>query len=260
MSFFREDDAPAHLCHKDDMRVEPIDLYNLLMSIKPEGLTENAWLRRADVNRNFFQGLKKGANPRMDILEKVIVAAGLTPAQFYDTVSERGHPPADDGSLKAGLPFQRRDEPLDVPLVGTAQGSDFEAEEDGKITFVERMDLDLENVVDNVRRPASLAGRTEVYALTVVGNSMSDRYEEGDPVYVDPRRQPKPGDYVVVQLIKRDDLGEGRIVTALLKQFRRKTSQFVELYQKKPEVTFTIPMSEVAHIHRVIPWNEIVFF
>lgn len=235
-------------------------LYALLMSIKPDGLTENAWLSRAAVNRNFFQGVKNGKRPRSDLLEKVIIAAGLTPAQFYDLEGGRAAPPADDGTPKAGLPFQRRDEPKDVPLVGTAQGSDFEVEEDGKITFIERMDLDFENVVDYVRRPSSLAGRLDVYAITVIGDSMADKYEDGDPAYVDPRRQPRPGDFVVVQLISRDSEGEGRVTAALLKQLVRKTSKIVELKQSNPAVNFTISSSEIAHIHRVIPWREIVFF
>lgn len=260
VSFFRERDGGEGLCHKDDMQEDAPRLYTLLMSIKPDGLTENAWLSRADVNRNFFQSVKKGKKPRSDILEKVIIAAGLTPAQFYDLEGARASTPKDDGAAKAGLPFQRRDEPRDIPLVGTAQGSDFEVEEDGKITFVERMDLDFENVVDYVRRPSSLAGRLDVYAITVIGDSMADKYEDGDPAYVDPRRQPRPGEFVVVQLIRRDDEGEGRIATALLKKLVRKTSKLIELEQNNPPVTFTIPATDVAHIHRVIPWREIVFF
>lgn len=235
-------------------------LYRSLLSIKPEGLTENAWASRAGVSRNFFQSVKNGKRPRSDTLEKVVAAVGFTPAQFYDLEGVKATAPIDDGSPKSGLPFQRRDEPQDIPLVGTAQGSDFEVEEDGRITFVERMDLDFENVVDYVRRPSSLANRKDVYAITVCGDSMADKYEDGDPAYIDPRRQPRPGDFVVLQLVKRDDDGEGRISSALLKKLVRKTSKEIELRQYNPEVNFTIPASEVAHIHRVIPWREIVFF
>jgi len=246
--------------HKDDMPEAVAPLYELLLSVQPEGLSENAWASRAQVSRNFFQAVKGGSRPRSDTLERVIVAAGLTPAQFYDLEGGKRRAPVDDGSPKVGLPFQRRNEPLDIPLMGTAQGSDLEIKDDGTITFVERMDLDMANVVEMLRRPASLAGRNDVYAITVIGNSMADRYEDGDPAYIDPRRQARPGEYVVVQLIKRDDDGEGRLCVALLKQLVRKTSTYVELRQTNPEVTFTIPMNEVHAIHRVIPWREIVFF
>lgn len=247
------------VCHIDDMPGD-MSLYDLLLSIKPENLTENAWIKRADVSRNFFQAVKKGSRPRSDTLEKIIVAAGLTPAQFYDLEGGRKTAPKDDGTPKMGLPFQRRDEPLDLPLMGTVQGSDMEVEADGKIAFVERMDLDMSHTVEYLRRPSSLANRKEVYAITVIGNSMADRFEDGDPAYVDPARQPRNGDYVVVQLVRQEDDGEGRLHIALLKKLVRKTSTYVELYQKNPECTFTIPLNEVHAIHRVVPWREIVFF
>lgn len=257
MSFLSVRDRQMSLCHKDDMENDA-KLYRLLMSIKPDNLTENAWLRRADVSRNIFQSIRKGARPRTDTLEKLVTAVGYSPAQFYEL--EGRAPDAEPTPAPSELPFRRRDERADIPLVGTAQGSDFEVDEDGKITFVEKMDLDFENVVDHVRRPASLANRKDVYAITVVGSSMAEKYEDGDPAYVDPHRQPKAGDYVVVQLIKRDGDGEGRVSSALLKRLVKKTSQMVELEQNNPKCRFTVSRSEVAHIHRVIPWAEIVFF
>lgn len=260
MSFTSVEDRSDAMCHKDDMTEEGSPLYRLLMSIKPEGLTENAWTKRAQVSRNFFQSVKRGAKPLAENLEKIVEAIGYTPAQFYDLQGGRASPPKDDGSRKRGLPFQRRDEPHDVPLLGTAQGSDFEVSEDGKVTFIEKMDLDMENVIDHVRRPASLANRRDVYAITVVGDSMADRYQDGDPAYVDPKRQPRSGDYVVVQLIRRDANGEGRVSSALLKRLVRRTSTHTELCQTNPQAQFTIPNTDIAHTHRVIPWSEIVFF
>lgn len=240
--------------------VSEAPLYRLLMSIKPDGLTENAWLKRADVSRNFFQAVKAGSRPRSDTLEKVVMAAGYTPAQFYDLEGGKKRPPKDDGSAKSGLPFQRRDEPQDVPVMGTAQASDMEIETDGKVRFIERMDLNMSEPVEYVRRTGGLANMPRVYAIKVVGDSMSDRYEDGDPAYVDPSQRPSNGDYVVVQLVKHDEDGEGHLHIALLKQLVRKTTTYVELYQKKPESTFTIPLKEVHAIHRVVPWKDIVFF
>ncbi|QJR00909.1 S24 family peptidase [Sphingobium yanoikuyae] len=260
VSFTSENDAGVGLCHKGDMTDEGSPLYRLLMSIKPESLTVNAWAKRADVNRNFFQSVKNGSQPIAANLEKVVQAIGYTPAQFYDLQDGKVVKRVDDASPKSGLPFQRRDEPHDVPLVGTAQGSDFEVSEEGKVTFIEKMDLDMENVIDHVRRPASLANRTEVYAITVVGDSMADRYRDGDPAYVDAKRQPRAGDYVIVQLVRRDDSGEGRISAALLKQLVRRTSTYTELCQTNPPAQFVVPNNEIAHTHRVIPWSEIVFF
>ena len=235
------------------------NLYTLLMSIKPAGLTANAWASRAGVSRSFFTDVRGGTNPRTDTLEKVVSVAGYTLAQFYDLDGARTvAPPKPD--LVDPLPFRGVNDPLDIPLLGTAQGSDLEIGEDGSVVFVERMDLDLANVVEYLRRPPSLAGRDDVYAITVIGNSCAPRYEDGDPAYVEGRRQPSPGDYVVVQLKQVAADEEERLHIALFKQLVRRTSAFVELRQSNPDLTFQVPLSEVHAIHRVKPWREVVFF
>lgn len=89
---------------------------------------------------------------------------------------------------------------------------------------------------------------------------MSPRYEEGDPAYVDPKRQPRVGDYVVVQLREETEEGDERLRSALLKRLVRRTSTLVELCQLNPPMTFTVPAKDIYAIHRVIPWREIVFF
>lgn len=235
-------------------------LYDLLMAIKPENLTPNAWASRAKVSRSFFTDVRDGTTPKTSTLEKVLSAIGYSMAQFYElpnaaTVAPISVPVAPEPP-KQRLPFTAPGESLDVPLMGTAQASDMEVSEEGAISFVERMDLSLHNVVDHVRRPASLANRREVYAITVVGDSMADRFWEGDPVYVDPKRQPHGGDFVVVQLRNGDD----DVHLALLKKLVKRTSQEIELEQTNPAVRFTVPIRDVAAVHRVIPWNEIVFF
>lgn len=231
-------------------------LYDLLMAIKPENLTPNAWASRAKVSRSFFTDVRNGTVPKTSTLEKVLGVVGYTMAQFYDLPNAASVAPISEPAPRQKLPFTRGGEAMDVPLLGTAQGSDMEVSEDGTIKFIERMDLSMGNVVDFVRRPESLAARREVYAITVVGDSMADRYWEGDPAYVDPKRQPRAGDFVVVQL--RD--GHDDVRLALLKKFVRRTSQEIELEQTNPAVRFTVPIADVAAVHRVIPWNEIVFF
>jgi hypothetical protein len=235
--------------------------YDLLMSIKPDNLTPNAWLSRAGVNRSWWGDLRNGTVPKVDTLEKVLRAIDWTPAQFEDLKGSVGLRSQATGAPAPVLPFRGRNEPMDLPHYGTAQGSDLEVAEDGAIQFIERMDLDLGNVVEYLRRPPALAGRDDVYAISVIGNSVAPRYEDGDPAYVEARRQPRPGDYVVVQLLRRDDEdGDAKLHIALLKQLVRKTSTYVELAQSNPPLNFTIPLTEVHAIHRVKPWREIVFF
>lgn len=243
------------VCHRADGMPST---YDLLMSIKPEGLSVNAWASRAKVNRSFFHDLKKGSNPGTETLKKVLGAIDVTLAQFYDLEGAVRAAPL-TGIKPDTLPFQGAEEPLDVPLLGTAQGSDIKVGESGSVQFVERMDLNQHHIVDYVRRPAALLKRRDVYAITIVGESCAPRYEDGDPAYVDPKRQPRPGDFVVVQL-KQMDGDEEQLHIALVKQLVRRTSTYVELKQCNPEIQFTIPTAEIHAIHRIIPWKEIVFF
>lgn len=245
-------------CHT--RRVPVGNLFEQLQSIKPEGLTMNAWASRAGVSRSWFFDVRKGAVPKTDTLEKVVGAAGFTLAQFYDLPGVVDAAPIDEpGTYKKQLPFTGPSETLTIPLLGTAQGSDLEIAEDGTVSFIERMDLDTSNVVEYLRRPEALLGRDDVYAITVVGDSVSPRYEDGDPAYVSSKQRARNGDYVVVQM-KRLEGDEERLHIALLKVLVRRTSTHLHLCQKTPEVEFAVPIAEIHAVHRVIPWREIVFF
>lgn len=249
------------LCDSSAMADGESLLYTLLLSIKPDNLSINAWASRAGVNRSWFYDVKGGANPRTEMLDRVVEAAGYTPAQFHDLRRNvQNKPGAEPAPASRGLPFRRRHEPMDIPHLGTAQGSDMEVQVDGTILFVERMDLDEANVVDHIRRPESLIGQDDVYAITVIGDSVAPRYDDGDPAYISAKQKPRHGDYVVVQLKKQGDDGEERLHIALLKKLVRRTSTYIELCQHNPEVQFTIPLTQVHAVHRVIPWKEIVFF
>lgn len=238
-------------------------LYAMLKSIQPESLTENAWASRAKVNRSWFNDVRNGATPRTDTLEKVVAAAGLTLAQFYEldhSTKQSAKLRAPTSSTNKDLPFRRPQEPLDIPLLGTAQGSDMEVREDGAVVFVERMDLDASNVVEYLRRPEALIGRDDIYAISVIGDSMTPKFESGDPAYVSSKQRARNGDYVVVQLKRVESDGEERLHIALLKRLVKRSSSYIELCQTEPEATFTIPLKEIHAIHRVIPWKEIVLF
>jgi len=223
-----------------------MSLYDLLMSIKPAELTPNAWMKRAEVNRSWLGDVRRGVTPKSDTLAKMVEAAGLTMAQFYEL--QEGITSNVANNLIKPLRSSPTKLPQDLPLLGTVQGSDMSVGG----ALVERMEI-AEGPIDLLERPDTLLGRNDVYALTIVGHSVSPKYEDGDPVYVDPKRQPSAGDYVVVQM-----KGDGKVV-ALLKELVRRTSDYVELRQLQPEVTFRIPLSDIRAVHRVIPWREIVF-
>ena len=153
--------------------------------------------------------------------------------------------------------FNRFERPRDVPVRGTPSCGDIEV--DGK--HVETVEMDLGEVVDYVRRPPSLEGRKDVYAIYFTGFSMEPRYEAGEVAYVDPRRPPAIGDYVVVQLKhQRGEEEDPRIVSALVKRLARRSADWIELEQFNPAMIFRVPQKRVHSIHRIIPWGELVGF
>jgi SOS-response transcriptional repressor LexA len=113
---------------------------------------------------------------------------------------------------------------------------------------------ELTDVIDWIRRPAIFDGRRDVYALYVTGSSMEPRFEPGDPVVVDPKRPPRPGDDVIVQLIDHDDV----VRTSLVKRLVRRTATSLELRQYNPDITFTVPLSRVKEIHRVVMMRDLL--
>lgn len=239
------------------------DLYVRLLAVKPPELTKNQWLVNAGVNRNFFSDLRKRGRARTDIVDKLLDAAGVSRAAFES--GEAANPSYGDEtgarSRPVKLPLLREpdEEPRDVPLLGTALGADFFVGEGGEHEFAEVTDLNLDEIVDHIRRPVSLRNKRNIYALSVVGASMSPRFDPGDPAYIDPTATPRIGDDVVVYLRRLEDDAE-RVFSVLIKRLVKRTAAFVQLEQFNPPMTFELPVDRVERVHRVIPWREIAVF
>lgn len=139
--------------------------------------------------------------------------------------------------------------PIDV--VGSAMGvTTFDPEQ-----LIEMTSLDLSEVLDSVRRPISLANDSGAYAVTIVGDSMWPRFRPGRRVIVSPKAAVSIGDDVVVQLRSDGDEEshlQDRICTVLIKELVRRSASYIELRQFNPDVTFKVPVAQVAKVHRVI--------
>jgi transcriptional regulator with XRE-family HTH domain len=146
----------------------------------------------------------------------------------------------------------------DLPVRGAVLGADLEVPANGEgQVHIERLEFSTSETIDYVKRPAGLAANREAYALYVQGSSMEPRHEQGDLVYVDPRRPPSPGDDVVVQLcgLEGDDQ---TVVSAMIKRLNKRTSAFVELEQYNPPLRFRLPVSQVHALHRVVRLAELL--
>lgn len=225
------------------------------MAVRPRDMTANAWATKAGVNRNIFNDIRRRGTARHDILQKLLDAIGVSFAEFDAGIAPVRHP--SDGSAGAvSSPvqaFRGNDRPRDVPVLGTPACGDLTLGDQ----HIETIDVDLDEIVDFVRRPAALDGRQDVYAIYYTGFSMVPRFEPDEVGYVDPRRPPAIGDYVVVQLRGN---GEDRIVSALVKRLVRRTADYVELEQFNPPMTFRLPAAKIARIHRIMKLTELVAF
>ena len=58
------------------------DLYDRLLRLKPEGLSERAWTINAGVSSSFFEKIKSGEQPNEADLPKILGVIGVTQAEF----------------------------------------------------------------------------------------------------------------------------------------------------------------------------------
>lgn len=144
--------------------------------------------------------------------------------------------------------------PRNVPIFGTAHGADFNLEQDGVSIVIEQTEMTPGEIVGYARRPPRIADNRSIYAMQVAGSSMEPKFEIGEIIYVDPKRLPSIGDYVVVQL--RDDNDD--VICAMVKRLARRNATTIELEQFNPQQRFSIKMSQVAEVHRVVPWSEML--
>jgi len=146
-------------------------------------------------------------------------------------------------------------QPKDVPAFASVLAADlnFDSPDNG-LESIEISVFQMNEIIAYVRRPPGISEERSVYVVFVSGSSMFPRYRQSDPVFVDPKRPPAIGDDVVVQLHDNEDSGD--IVSGLIKTLVKRTSSYLELEQYQPATRFRVPMSKVAHLHRVIPWAE----
>lgn len=145
----------------------------------------------------------------------------------------------------APLPPVRQDMPKDVPVYGTSMGGDGIGG-----------DFELNGtIVDWVRRPPRLIGRTDVFAIYVQGSSMSPWREPGELAYIEKTRPPRSGDYVVVEF----QADAHNVRPALVKKLTALTPTKIKLLQYNPPKEIELDRVKRRHqLYRVIDWTELM--
>jgi phage repressor protein C with HTH and peptisase S24 domain len=136
--------------------------------------------------------------------------------------------------------------PRNVRVLGTTLGGN---EDEGDFRF------NGETIEFAPRPPGIPAHREDIYAIYVTGQSMEPKYEEGERVYVDPKRNPVRGDYVVIELHPEVDGEPGQ---CFIKRLVDRNSERYLVKQFNPEKELTFPRNRVKACHRVIPYAELL--
>lgn len=136
--------------------------------------------------------------------------------------------------------------PRDLPVWGTAVCGEGER---GDFRFNGE-------VVDYVRRPPRLSEVKRAFVVYAVGSSMEPRYFPGDPAYIHPGQQARPGDVVLVELRSER---EGEPGAAMLKVLVSRTDSKIRLSQYNPaDKRIELDSRKVRHIYRVVPYPELL--
>jgi phage repressor protein C with HTH and peptisase S24 domain len=224
-------------------------LFEELMRVRPEGLTPNAWAVKAGVSRTIWQDLRRHGNPSRRTLEKLLVAAGSSLAEFealrIGDVSPAVEIVAGAGVGEAASPF-RDARMLPIPLVSSKAAGEWGVPGSG----LGSIQLDPSVVLDHLPRPTSMASDPDGFALVVTCDDMWPRFRRGRRVAVSPVAQIEVGDDVLVML--REPRGSARRAPALLKELAGCTASSLVLRQFTPAMTFELPLGQVISVQKVL--------
>lgn len=103
--------------------------------------------------------------------------------------------------------------------------------------------------MEMIESPTILASVPDAYAVRVVGESMTPRYEPGEVVYVHPRMPVKKGDYILAQVA--EDGSEGNIM-GYVKRLVSIDDRKLVVEQLHPKREMTFPRNRVRSVHKIV--------
>lgn len=199
-----------------------------------EAMDERGWsmaelARRSGVPYDSINKYLRGdiEQPRGDTIDRLAKAIERDPLWLREGLEK--------SNAVIGEKIQREpgwEPPTFIPLYGQAVGG-----EHGEFVLNG-------NKLADILAPPSLSHTHGAYAVSVAGDSMSPRYEDGETVFVDPRKRVIRGDYVVVQIQTHE---EGPLL-AYVKRFLRHTDKELVLEQFNPPKELRFPHRQVVSV------------
>ncbi|CAM1655501.1 XRE family transcriptional regulator [Bartonella apis] len=203
---------------------------------KKAHLTQQDLASRLNVTKAAVSSWERGTSPRQEKLEAIAKATNVSYEWLLigtEPIGEDSVVSTPNGVILPNIDFSTN---KTIPVYGQAvAGINGEVAFDGKKLF-------------EVPCPPQLLNVENAYGVEVAGDTMSPRYEDGEIVYVDTVRRIKKGDYVVAQIMMRE---EDSFPTAFIKRFIRHDEQELVLTQLNPAKELVFPHQHVLSVHYI---------
>ena len=195
---------------------------------KKAHLTQNKLASLVHVTKAAVSAWEHGRSPRRDKLEAIAKATNVSLEWLLLGDKNAGEYDSRQISGKPAIKL--------IPVYGQAvAGINGEFAFDGKKLF-------------EVPCPPQLLNVENAYGVEVAGDTMSPRYEDGEIVYIDTVRRVKKGDYVVAQIMMKE---EDSFPTAFIKRFIRHNEKELVLTQLNPAKELVFPHQHVLSVHYI---------
>jgi phage repressor protein C with HTH and peptisase S24 domain len=100
----------------------------------------------------------------------------------------------------------------------------------------------------DILAPPALADIPDAYAVYVVGDSMLERFQHGEVVYVHPYVPVRKNDDCVIQI----STGDGQPPIGYIKRFVSFDDKTLKVRQLNPPKVLTFPREKVISVHRIV--------
>ncbi len=177
------------------------------------------------------------------LMEKALVKRGAPPIRREEVWELAGPEFAlstEPVNAQIGVKTQGRG--VTIPLYGQAVGGI-----DGEFLLNEG------NKLADLVAPSSLESVSGAYAVTVSGDSVSPRYDDGEVVFVHPKRRPVRGSWVVAQIHNPND---GSPPLAYVKRLVRWSEAGLVLEQLNPPKELRFEHKAVISVHVIVMGGE----
>lgn len=218
--------TPEMLAEKSSV---PLDKILNLLDGKPNKLTpEENVLISSVLGFTFIDELQKNTG------QSDVTGIGETPTSVPSVQTAGGRAPLVEYPL-------RSESPQDVPVLGTAAGSDI-----GVFQFEG-------GVIDYVRRPPALTSAKGIYAIYIVGDSMEPEHRPGDLRFINPHKAPRIGDSIIIETKKNEQANQEAMIGHLLLN----SADHYLIGKLRPAIEIKIAKSDTARLHKILDINEL---